>query len=469
MTDAFTDLSLAAPLLRGVSETGWTQPTPVQARVIPAALSGHDLLVSGATGSGKTGAFLLALLQRLIEQPAPRAAIRGLVLTPTRELARQVHADCLALAGATRLRAALLLGGEPRDRQVASLRRHPDVLIATPGRLHEHLTSGAADLGDLQVLVLDEADRMLALGLGEEVLAIIAASSPARQSLLFSATLRPRGLRSITARLLREARLIVVDPMRTAPPTIRHQALLSDDPEHKAQQCLWLLQHEAASQALVFTNTRARALSLGARLLAAGVRTAVLHGELMPSERRRVVELFRRGTVGVLVATELAARGLDLPGCDLVINYEVPRTGDAYLHRVGRTGRAGMPGVAIALVGPQEWNRMEAIARYLSLALDWRQIDGLTARFQGPVARRRARPAARPPAASTRAGRVKDRLRERKNIGKRRQPSGTADPATRSATQPATAATPSRQRGRPDQPPGKHRPDNRPPDDQSNQ
>ncbi|TVQ87902.1 MAG: DEAD/DEAH box helicase [Chromatiaceae bacterium] len=447
MTQAFADLLLPEPLLRGIAKAGWTQPTPVQAQAIPAALAGADLLVSAATGSGKTGAFLLPMMQRFVDQPAPRAGTRGLILTPTRELARQILAHFHAIGSYTRLQAAVILGGEHRGHQVADLRRNPDLLIATPGRLLEHLANGAADLSDLEVLVLDEADRMLDLGLAADVLAIIAASNPARQSLLFSATLHHHGLRPVTERLLRDPRLIRVDPERTTPPAITHQALLSDDPEHKTRQCLWLLQHEAAAKVLVFTNTRTRAAALGGHLMAAQVRTAVLHGELEQPERRRVVDLFRRGQVRVLVATEVAARGLDLPGCELVINFEVPRTGDAYLHRAGRTGRAGAPGVAIALVGPQEWNRMESIVRYLRLELSWRRIAGLEARFQGPQPRRRARPAPNRSGVTARANRPKERLRERKNIGKRRQPSVQAPPGGGSTA----GLTPPRRRSRDDE------------------
>ena len=484
MTDAFAHFALLDPLRRGIAKAGWEAPTPVQQRVVPAALAGSDLLVRAATGSGKTGAFLLPMLQRFAAAPAPRSATRGLVLVPTRELARQIHDEVLALGSRTRITAAILVGGENRRRQVAALRRNPEVLIATPGRLLEHLRGGEVALDELEMLVLDEADRMLDLGFAEDVLAIVGASDPRRQSLLFSASLDHRGLRPLTERLLRDPEVIALDPLRAAHPDIRHQRLLSDDLEHKQQQLLWLLRQSpgsasraamaadteaepyaraggdpdagsrapsdigpakpeasgathapaatAASKALVFTNTRARAEAIGAFLSGEGLRAAVLHGELDPRERKRVMDLFARGTVTVLVATDLAARGLDLPGVARVIHFEVARNGRDYLHRSGRTGRAGKAGTAISLVAAPEWNRMESIARWLDLRLEPRIIDGLAARFQGPrrtgKPRAKAGPAAKAASQSSKedTAKPKDRRRARKNIGKRRRPSSEA-------------------------------------------
>jgi superfamily II DNA/RNA helicase len=436
MIEHFNDFLLPEPLLRGIEKAGWQRPMPVQAQVIPLAMEGHDLLVSAATGSGKTGAFLLPMMQRFADQPAPRAATRGLVLVPTRELARQVRAHFLALGGHTRLTAAVITGGENRGHQVADLRKNPDIIVATPGRLVEHLENGEIDLDDLEVLVLDEADRMLDLGFLDDVLSIIGATSARRQSLLFSATLHHRRLGAITDRLLREPRVIVVDAVRTEHPDISHQVLLSDDMEHKQHQLLWLLRHEDYAKALVFTNTRERAVQIGGVLQGEQVRAGILHGELDQRERKRVMGLLQRGEISVLVATDVAARGLDLPGMQRVINLDIPRSGDEYLHRTGRTGRAGEPGTAISLVAGPEWNRMESIQRYLGLSIETRSIDGLEARFRGPVKTKkpRAKPSgAKAPATKRGAGRAqtpadgapkpKNRLRDRKNIGKRRKPS----------------------------------------------
>ena len=302
--------------------------------------------------------------------------------------------------------------------------------MATPGRLLDYLRSGEADLSDLEALVLDEADRMLDLGFAEDVLAIIGCANPARQSLLFSATLHHRGLSAITDRLLRDPQVVIVNPIRAQHPDITHQVILSDDTEHKQSQLSWLLQNEPAQQVLVFTNTRERAIALGPLLQAAGQRVVVLHGELDQRERNRVMGLIHGGLVRCLVATDVAARGLDIPGVQLVINFELARSGDDYLHRTGRTGRAGEKGLAIALIGPDEWNRMESIERYLGLDFQTRTIPGLKAKFSGPGKRKgpsktHAKTKARTPPAMDKP-REKDRVRDRKNIGKRRQPTGTA-------------------------------------------
>jgi superfamily II DNA/RNA helicase len=436
MNPQFTDFMLPEALGRGLEKAGFDTPTPVQAQVIPLAQDGLDLLVSAATGSGKTAAFLLPIMQRLLETGletgrdgrAARGGTRALILVPTRELARQVYIHFMRLASYTRLTAGVIIGGERRDRQIAIVRRNPDILVATPGRLLDYLRSGEADLADLEVLVLDEADRMLDLGFAEDVLAIIDRSNPGRQSLLFSATLHHRGLAAITDRLLRDPRVVIVNPVREQHPDITHQVILSDDSEHKQRQLLWLLQSEPAQQVLVFTNTRERAIALGPVLQAGGQRVVVLHGELDQRERNRVMGLIHGGQVRCLVATDVAARGLDIPGVQLVVNFELARSGDDYLHRTGRTGRAGEKGLAIALVDPTEWNRMESIERYLGLDFQARAIPGLKANFSGPGKRKgpskSAAKAKTPPAADK--PKVKVRERDRKNIGKRRQPAGKA-------------------------------------------
>jgi ATP-dependent RNA helicase SrmB len=399
----------------------------VQARVIPTALRGDDLLVQAATGTGKTAAFLLPAMQRLLDRPDPRSGTRVLVLVPTRELARQVRDHFLTIGSLTRLGIGLIVGGEPRSHQVATLRRNPEVLAATPGRLLEHLGRGEASLEDLDLLVLDEADRMLDLGFSDDVLAVIDQCRPGRQTLLFSATLGHRGLGPIRGRLADAAESITIDPVRAPHPDIAHALVTSDDPAHKERQILWLLEHEPCDKTLVFCNTRQRAAEVAVRLRAGGARCAALHGELEQADRKRVLGLFRRGELTALVATDVAARGLDVPGVERVVNLDVPRSGQDYLHRVGRTGRAGAHGQALSLVLAPEWNRMESIARWLGLALARRDIPGLEARFRGDPGRAQRRSGVKPKktatrATATKAPRDKNRLRDRKNIGKRRQP-----------------------------------------------
>ncbi len=427
MNKTFADFLLPDALMRGLASEGFETPTEVQTQVIPAALEGQDLLVSAATGTGKTAAFLLPIMERLLADPRPQGGTRALVLVPTRELARQIHVHFMRLASYTRLTNGVITGGEARAHQIATLRKNPEILVATPGRLLELLEAGEVDLSELEILVLDEADRMLDMGFAEDVLEIIGRCNPRRQSLLFSATLHHRGLERIMDPLLREPRVVTVNPVREQHPNISHQALLSDNPAHKQRQLIWLLQNETYEKALVFTNTREGATALGNHLIGQGQRVAVLHGELEQRERNRVVGLLHAGRVNVLVATDVAARGLDIPGVQRVINFEIPRSGDEYLHRTGRTGRAGEPGVAISLVGPPEWNRFEGIERYLNLRVERRAIEGLKASFKGPSRRpgkRKPEGAAETAALGTKAEtpKKKNRLRDRKSIGKRRQP-----------------------------------------------
>ena len=432
MNANFTDFDLPEALTRGLDKLGFSEPTPVQRLVIPLAAAGSDLLVTAATGSGKTIAFLLPMMQRFLAQPAPRQGIRALVLAPTRELAYQIQEHFLQVASFTRLTAGVIVGGVSASQQVAGLRRNPDILIATPGRLLDHLERGATDLGDLEVLVLDEADRMLDMGFAPDVMRIIEVCNPDRQSLLFSATLTRTGIQSFIDAALRDPQRVQADHHRAAHPDIQHQRLLADDLEHKRALLDALLTASTVEKVLVFTNTREQAAALGNFLVGKAHRAASLHGELDQGERNRVLNLLLEGRIRVLVATDVAARGLDVPGMDLVINFEVPRSGSDYLHRTGRTGRAGALGLAMTLVSSPEWNRMESIERYLQLELEHLKLPGLEARYTGPTRSRtpRKKPAdKRPKKAVDHAPKVKERHRDRKAIGKRRQPSSETPPS----------------------------------------
>jgi len=429
MNDSFDDFLLPDALMRGLRKAGFVQPTRVQQQVIPAALDGTDLLVCAATGSGKTAAFLLPIMERFLNAPSPYTATRALILVPTRELAHQIQDHFHQIGSYSRLTAGVITGGAPFGHQVATLRKNPEILIATPGRLLDHLKRGAAELGDLEVLVLDEADRMLDMGFAPDVLEIIGQINPTRQSMLFSATLRHKGLQPITDLLLKDPKVIVTDKVREQHPDITHQMLLADKPEHKRELLVRLLSDTEFVKALVFTNTREQASALGPILTARGQRTGVLHGELDQIERNRIMGLLRRGDISVLVATDLAARGLDISGMDLVVHFDVGRSGSDYLHRAGRTGRAGERGLSVSLVGPAEWNRMESIVRYLGLDIETRTLEGMEGKFKGPAKRPGKTPLGRksePKAQRVKsAARPKDRHRDRKDKGKRRVPSGT--------------------------------------------
>lgn len=425
-TTTFADLDLPFELNRALDKLGLVEPTPVQAQAIPLAVAGHDLLVSAATGSGKTAAFLLPMMQRFLDNPdtPPEAGTRGLILVPTRELAQQIFDEFMRLGSYTRLRAGVITGGAPMRHQIATLRKNPEILIATPGRLLEHLERGEADLGDLEVLVLDEADRMLDMGFGPDVLAIIEYCAEERQTLLFSATLHHRGLKPLTDELLRDPEIVAVDPARAQPQTIRHQVVLADHGDHKRALTLWLLQNESYDKAVVFANTREGATKLCDVLRARGVRAGVIHGEIEQRERNRVMGLLRSGQIKVLVATDVAARGLDIPGVQLVIHFDVARSGDDYLHRTGRTGRAGEEGLAVSLVTHADWNPMASIERYLRLTLERRELPGLKASFQGPKKTKARKKTEKKP----QQNKPKRKLRHRdiKNKGKRRVPSAAA-------------------------------------------
>ncbi len=430
----FTEFALHQKLLQALDKRQLLTPTPVQQAVLPLALAGRDLQVSAETGSGKTVAYLLPCLDRLLSSKALGSATRCLVLVPTRELATQVLEECRSLAAFTSLRAETVLGGMPFKEQKAMIRRNPEILVATPGRLRDHLNQGSVLLEDLECLVLDEADRMLDMGFREDVMTIVNACGKQRQVMLLSATLRHDGLGRVASEILNDPAVVDLSSARDQPAGIRQQVILADDPAHKERLCVWLLANETRDKVLVFTNTREHADQLAARLRQQGQRTASLHGEMTQEERVRVMNLFRSKKLDILVATDLAARGLDIPEVSLVINFAMARSGDEYVHRIGRTGRAGKEGLAISLIGPQEWNLMESIQRYLGVSFESRKIEAMPARFQGP--RKRPKAGAKGKRKShdeknkrTTVDKSKERHRVKKNIGKRRQPTANSSAA----------------------------------------
>lgn len=380
----FSDLFLHENLLKALDKLGFESTTPVQEQAIPPALKQQDMLVSAETGSGKTVAFLLPLLDRLLSNKAPRSATRALILTPTRELARQVLKHCNDLIGFTHLKADVITGGADYKYQAALFRRNPEIIIATPGRLLEHLEKGSADMSDLEVLVLDEADRMLDMGFSEEVLTIASACRPTSQTLLFSATLNHQGIKRVASKILDDPFEVTLSTHRDQHSAIKQQILLADDNSHKQRLLTWLLSHETFEKALIFTNTKVLADELGAFLQQHNQNVAVLHGDMKQDERNKVMDRIRRGHINVLVATDVAARGLDVKGIDLVINFDMARAGDDYVHRIGRTGRAGRQGLAISLIAHTEWNLMASIERYMRQSFERRTIKELKGRYKGP-------------------------------------------------------------------------------------
>lgn len=380
----FSQFDLHERLLKALAELSFQQPTEVQAAAIPPAIDGKDLYVIAQTGSGKTAAFVLPMLQRLLADESKPLAPRALILVPTRELARQVSRDFAALARFTFIKAEQVTGGEDFRVQAARLRKNPDVVVATPGRALEQLTAGNLDLGSVQTLVLDEADRMLDMGFAEDVGKLAAACPSERQTMLFSATKGNRGLQRMIDSVLSEPQILELNSVRDDTPSITQQVIPADDNVHKEAMLKWLLQNQGDGKTIVFTNTRVMADRLNGVLRALDLRVYVLHGEKDQKDRYLAVERFKQSANGILVATDVAARGLDIVELDRVINFDMPRSGDDYLHRVGRTGRAGAEGLAISLVSPHEWNLMSSIERYLRRQFERRLLAEVPGSFKGP-------------------------------------------------------------------------------------
>ena len=379
------DIELDRGLRLGLSALAFDTPTEVQKLAIGPALSGEDLRITAETGSGKTLAYLLPALQRILTaKPDRNAGALLLVLVPTRELARQVLKNCRDLITKTPLQAQAITGGADFKYQKALLRKNPEIIVATPGRLLEHCEKRSADLASLQTLVLDEADRMLDMGFREDVMKIAGYCGERRQVILLSATLKHKGLGGVVKELMDEPRSIAVDDVRQAHSSIFHQRILADSREHKDKLLVALMQQGGFKRALVFANKRDTAQRLAGLLGHHDLRCGSLHGELSTEERKHVMAQFRDSKVDIVCASDVAARGLDVQDIDLVVNYDLPYSGDDYLHRTGRTGRAGATGLAVSLISAPEWDRMISIQRYLKLEFEKRALPGLKARYNGP-------------------------------------------------------------------------------------
>ncbi len=396
---AFAELGLAPRLLEAVTAAGFTHPTPVQREAIPLALQGHDLLVSSQTGSGKTAAFMLPCLHRLI-LAGPSRRPRVLVLTPTRELAQQVSSAALDLAGRRGPRVAVLVGGAPYAVQLKQLRGPLDIVVATPGRLMDHLQRGKLDLSGIDTLVLDEADRMLDMGFIDDIDAVVARLPAARQTLLFSATL-DGVVGTLAARVTRAAQHIEIARTLQAP-KIEQRLLFADGHDHKLRLLDHLLSDSTLRQAVVFTATKAGAEDLAGRLEDQGHAVQALHGDMTQGARNRALRALREGRARILVATDVAARGLDVPGISHVVNFDLPMQAEDYVHRIGRTGRAGRAGQAYTLAYLRERGKVKGIERFTGSTIPVATLPGLEpkarpersedARKTGAVKRRSNKP-----------------------------------------------------------------------------
>jgi superfamily II DNA/RNA helicase len=431
-TPSFSDLSLDEQLVSAVKKMGFEQPSPVQLQAIPPALEHKDLLVSAETGSGKTAAFLLPTLQHLLTSPSGKSGTRALVLTPTRELAQQIFKHCQQLAEFTDLKIGLVTGGDDFRLQQNMLRRNTEIVIATPGRVLELMEQEIPDFSNLEVLILDEADRMLDMGFSEDVLNIANHCNEQRQTLLFSATLTHFGVIKMADKVLKNHKVIALNTLHDGHRNIEQQIVLADDNDHKLKLLTWLLQNETYDKALVFTNSRNQAILLQGPLRGKKLRVGLLHGEMDQKDRNRMMELFRDGEIKIMLATDLAARGLDVKGINLVVNFDVPRNGINYIHRIGRTGRVDELGLTIALVKHTEWNLMSGIERFLKQKFKHRAIKELEGKYKGPKKLKASGKSTggklktEPKKAAVEKIKIRDR--DKKNIGKRRIP--TVKPIT---------------------------------------
>jgi ATP-dependent RNA helicase RhlE len=371
---SFRELGLDACLLRAVDGAGFTKPRPIQSACIPAVLAGGDVLGLAQTGTGKTAAFALPILERLRRsaRPGPRA----LILAPTRELATQIHAELRLLAKHTKLTAVTVFGGAPAGPQIRALRARPDVIVACPGRLLDLLEQGAAKLDAIETVVLDEADHMFDLGFLPDVRRILAALPRKRQNLLFSATM-PAEIRKLADALL--VRPHVVELAHSRPlETIEH-ALYPVSQDRKEALLRHVLDDDTLTSAIVFSRTKRRAKKLADHLSRNGHSAVALQGNMTQTQRERAMTGFRQRRYAILVATDIAARGIDVAGVSHVINFDMPSTPEAYTHRIGRTGRAERSGKAYTFVAHEDHAAVRALERRLGAAIERRNVPGLTA------------------------------------------------------------------------------------------
>lgn len=373
---SFSTLGLSADLLRAISDQGYTKPTPVQRRAIPVILEGNDVLAGAQTGTGKTAGFALPLLQRLSERPwaKGKSAVRALILTPTRELAAQVEESVAAYGKHLSLESTAIYGGVKISPQIEKLRAGVDILVATPGRLLDHAQQRTVDLSRVEFLVLDEADRMLDMGFIKDIQKILALLPKRRQSLLFFATFSDE-IKKLAESLLNSPVLIEVAPRNTAAESVE-QLIYPVDRHRKRELLSFLIDSEKWHQVLVFTRTKHGANRLCKQLEQDGIRAASIHGNKSQGARTRSLADFKHGQIRALVATDIAARGLDIDQLSHVVNFELPSVSEDYVHRIGRTGRADRRGKAVSLVCIDERGLLRDIERLLKCSIPEQIIEG---------------------------------------------------------------------------------------------
>ena len=380
----FEQLELDDDLCRALADMGLSRPTTIQSMVVPVAMEGKDILASAPTGTGKTLGFLLPACQFLLDFPRKQpGATRILVLTPTRELALQVYEQAVAVTRHTDLICGVITGGINYGTDRETLSQNLDILVATPGRLFEHIEQESADCRDIECLILDEADRMLDMGFSGIVNQIAAEARWRKQNMLFSATLEGAGVRHFANDLLNEPAIIEADPPRREKAKIHQWYHLADNLEHKLALLEKILKEQITS-AVVFVKTRERLQWLRENLQRLGVNVCYLQGEMPQDKRNAALASFKSGKLNILLATDVAARGIDVPNVSHVINFDMPRKADVYVHRIGRTGRAGAKGTAISLIEAHDFEMVGKVSRYMDEPFKARFVEGLRPKHKAP-------------------------------------------------------------------------------------
>ncbi|WP_440162900.1 ATP-dependent RNA helicase SrmB [Actinobacillus pleuropneumoniae] len=428
----FEELDLAPQLLKALNKKGYKRPTSVQAETIPHALDGRDLLGSAPTGTGKTAAFLLPAIQHLLDYPRRKpGAPRILILTPTRELAMQVAEEAQAFAEFTKLSIATITGGIAYQNHGEVFNSNQDIVVATPGRLMQYIKEENFDCRAVEILIFDEADRMLQMGFGQDAEKIAAETRWRKHTWLFSATLEGELLVDFTDRILDNPLKIDAEPSRRERKKIQQWYYHADNVEHKTKLLARLISTMEMEKAIVFVRRREDVRELSDTLRKRGLRSTYLEGDMAQTQRNQAITRLKEGVVNVLVATDVAARGIDIDDVDYVINFDLPYSADTYLHRIGRTARAGKKGSAISLVEAHDYKLLGKIKRYTEELLKPRVIEGLEPRTKAPkdgelnttTKKEKARIKKRKEAAKAK---VKVRHKDTKNVGKRRKPASEA-------------------------------------------
>ncbi|MFP9471122.1 ATP-dependent RNA helicase SrmB [Pectobacterium brasiliense] len=431
----FSELDLDESLLDALRDMGYERPTVIQAEAIPPAMEGRDVLGSAPTGTGKTAAYLLPVLQHLIDFPRKKSGPpRILILTPTRELAMQVADQARAFAAHTHLDIATITGGVAYMNHAEVFSENQDIVVATTGRLLQYIKEENFDCRAVETLILDEADRMLDMGFAQDIEHIAGETRWRKQTMLFSATLEGDAIKDFAERLLNEPVEIESDPSRRERKKILQWYYRADDLKHKTALLCHQLKQPDVTRSIIFVRKRERVHELVAWLREAGINSCYLEGEMVQAKRNEAIKRLSDGRVNVLVATDIAARGIDIDDVSHVFNFDLPRTADTYLHRIGRTGRAGRKGCAISFVEAHDHLLLGKISRYLNEPLKPRVIEELRPATKAPSAKTTGKPskkvlAKRKEKKEKEKEKVKVKVRDRdsKNVGKRRQPTKKTD------------------------------------------